>query len=41
MEPEGRLFYMFASEIHEKLLESLAEQTLPLRAAARGAAVGA
>ena len=41
VEEEGGLFYLFASDIHERLLESLAEQTLPLRAAARGAAVGA
>ena len=39
-EDDGR-FYLFASDIHEKLLESLAEQTLPLRAATRGATVGA
>jgi len=41
VEEEGRLFYILAGEIHEKLLESLAEQTLPLRAAARGAAAEA
>jgi hypothetical protein len=38
VEEEGALFYLFASDIHERLLESLAEQTLPLRAATRGAA---
>ncbi len=40
-EDDGRVFYLFASDIHEKLLESLAEQTLPLRAAARGVPAGA
>jgi len=38
---EGRLHYLFAPDIHEKLLEALAEQTLPLRAAAGRAAAEA
>jgi len=41
VEDEGCLFYLFASDIHEKLLESLAEPTLPLRATARGVPAGA
>jgi len=38
---DGRLVYLFASDIHERLFENLADQGLPLRAATRGAAAQA